>query len=276
MALVVSVHILTGSSVLARVGIALVDPRLAVASSEALLTAASVAVDSIHADTAVHAGAGSAVLVIGFTCGAGESQRTGAGERVDVVRTGGSVLAWVGATFVQVLSAILAAEAGHAEAAIVASLVQACAAVDARGAGTVVGVDQAIPTFKATSTVAGVAAVGVDASGSVPTRRGDGALVDVVTAESSSESKGAGAGEVSVVHVWAAGGSVSALVRNARIHLHLTCLAGVWRLADTLETVDVIDAGASILTRPSLAVVDVGLAVDSREARRAGAAIAAE
>lgn len=273
MTLVVSVHILTCSSVLAGGGIALVDPGLAVAACESMLTSAFVAVDSVHADAAVHARTGSAVLVVSLTIGSRESQRTGACVRVDIVRTGGSVLAGIGATFIQVLGAILSAESRHAEAAVVTSLVQACATVDAGRAGAVVSVDQAIPTFKSASAVAGVAAVGVDASGSVPAGGGDGALVNILAAEPSSESKRTSTGKVSVVHVGAASGSVAALVRNARIHLLFTGLAGVRRLADTLETVDVIDACASVSTRLGLAVVDVGLAVYSSKSGGTGAAV---
>ena len=57
------------------------------------------------------------------------TQWTRACERVDIVCASGSVLARVGATLVQIMRTVLAAESGHTEAAIVARLVQAGPAV---------------------------------------------------------------------------------------------------------------------------------------------------
>ena len=52
------------AAVLARIRVALVDSSLTISAGEFCLTSASVAVDAVHTDTAVHARAGGAVLVV--------------------------------------------------------------------------------------------------------------------------------------------------------------------------------------------------------------------
>lgn len=93
MALVVSVHIFTRSSILTRVSVTLVNPRLAVAACKSWLASAPVAIDTVHADPAVHTRAVRAVPVIGFTGRSRETQRTSTSEGVDVVFASCPILA---------------------------------------------------------------------------------------------------------------------------------------------------------------------------------------
>lgn len=71
--------VLTRGSVSAGPPVTGIDPGLAVGSSEAVTAAASVVIDSVNANSAIHAGGGCAVIVILLTVPSRESTWTSAG-----------------------------------------------------------------------------------------------------------------------------------------------------------------------------------------------------
>lgn len=125
----VSIPALASPTIPARPGLTKVHPGLTVMTSESLLAAALITVDSIYTGSPIEAGARSAVVVIGLTEPATEAASTSAGEGVDVVLACGSVLTRVLCTLVHVFLAVLASKAGDTETLIVCRLVQASSPV---------------------------------------------------------------------------------------------------------------------------------------------------
>jgi hypothetical protein len=197
--LVGAVDTLAGGTVLARPTVASVYPALAVGAGEALFAEAGVVVDTVLAEAAVHAGAQRAVLVICLAVNPTETQRAGTRKGVDIVCALSAVLTGIGAALVLVFLTIFAHKARHAETLVISCLVQACAAIQARIAGTVVGVNKTVPPFKTFLALARVAAISVKTRGAVPARRGDCALIDILSTVAPRESNRTGAGEVFVV-----------------------------------------------------------------------------
>lgn len=67
-----------------------------------------------------------------------------------------------------------------------------------------------------------------------------------------------------------------ALIRQTRIHFVLAGAAGEWHTTHTFETVDKIDAGASVAARIVYAVIDICFTIDARVAWHAVACIRGE
>ena len=70
----------------------------------------------------------------------------------------GAITAWVGCTFIEVLTTCVASEAIDAEAGIVTHVVKARASVETRSVGTVVDVLGALPSLVSQGTLASVGA----------------------------------------------------------------------------------------------------------------------
>lgn len=109
-ALVCAVAVLTGASIHAGSGVALVDVMLAVVSSEPRWAQAREAVDAIHTCAAIKTRALSTVRCVVLTVNPTESRWTGTGVTVHTIRAVGAVFTWVTVTFINVLLTFAAPE----------------------------------------------------------------------------------------------------------------------------------------------------------------------
>ena len=208
---------------MARVGVAVVDIGLAIDALKARGAIAGVAVDPVDARSSVDAGVSGAVIDVGFAIGAGVSGCAGTGVAVDAIVAGPTVLAGVGVTIVDVGFAAVAGKT-----------------VGALTGGAIDSVDAEAVVFAACR----------------------GAVVSIHRAVNALESRRAGTAVAPAAKV-IAGASVLARVRRA------SCLGGFAvgpdepcrAVADA--AIDLIDAGAIVLTRIGVALVLVDLAIAS-------------
>jgi hypothetical protein len=89
------------------------------------LTDASVIVDAIDTFPPVHTAAVRTVLIIGLTVDAGETQRTRARVRVDILVAGGTIVTWRRHTFINVYLAVLAIKAIHTQTRVITNPIKA-------------------------------------------------------------------------------------------------------------------------------------------------------
>lgn len=102
-ALVCAVAVLTGASIHAGSGVALVDVMLAVVSSEPRWTQAREAVDAIHTCATIKTRALSTVRCVVLTVNPTESRWTGTGVTVHTISAVRTISTWVTVTFINVL-----------------------------------------------------------------------------------------------------------------------------------------------------------------------------
>lgn len=97
--------------------------------------------------------------------------------------------------------AVLTIEPCHADTAVVTYTVQAGTSIHTGVGEAVIGVQQAVSSFKAFLALTSVASIGVDTGCSIPAGHGGGALVYVHLAPGALVPKGAGAGVLLVVSI---------------------------------------------------------------------------
>lgn len=123
-------HVIVASgAIFARIAVALVDAVLTVGAGVARSTDAGVVVYTVDAGSTVHAGRVGAVFVVGLAVYTRKAESTLAGVGVDVLLANGTVLTGIRKTLVDVDFAMLAVEAVHAEARVVANAIETGTAV---------------------------------------------------------------------------------------------------------------------------------------------------
>ena len=121
---------------------------------------------------------------------------------------------------------------------------------------TIINVQQAISTIKARFALTSVAALGVCTSGSMTTRIIP-TLINVFVTVSAGESQRTRAKIIPVVGGRRTSGAVGAPIWRTRIHFKFAGLAGVGRITDAFEIIDVINAGSVIATWSMATIIDV-------------------
>jgi len=93
------------------------------------LTDAGVIIDAINALPTVHTATLSAVFIIGLTVDTRETKGARARVGVDILVTGGTIVAWPRNTFIHVYLTVLAAKSIHTKARVVTNPIKTCSTI---------------------------------------------------------------------------------------------------------------------------------------------------
>jgi len=268
--LVIAIHVLTSRTMLAWICVTRVDHALTVGPFEPIKAVASVVIDAIPTNTSIHTGAERAVIVVCLAVGTTESWRTRTGERVDVVGAFGVIPTGIGEAVVFVNFTILTNKSWNTAAGVVARSIETSTAIQARRVDTIVRIHQTVAALETMLANTLIAAVGVTTHSVIATGRRRFTLVDIFVAVAASETNRTAAGEIVVVSIWAADSTVSARFPCTGVHLHFTSAAGMGRVANTFEPIDVVYTIAAVFAWSVPTVINIFFAVCACEASMTG------
>lgn len=93
------------------------------------LTDTGVIIDAINALPTIHTATLSAVFVIGLTVDTRETKGARACVGVDILVTGGTIVAWTRNTFIHIYLTVLATKSIHTKACVVTNPIKTCSTI---------------------------------------------------------------------------------------------------------------------------------------------------
>jgi len=124
--------------------VTLIDAVLTVGAGVPWLTDTGVIIDAINALPTIHTATLSAVFIIGLTVDTRETKGARACVGVDILVTGGTIVAWTRNTFIHIYLTVLAAKSIHTKACVVTNPIKTRSTILTRKRSAVIRVDNTV------------------------------------------------------------------------------------------------------------------------------------